>query len=187
MGGAFNDEMGFVQRHGVNNLNGRYGRPMRPAFLSKWVRQNMPHLELDVFTQQRDGSLDSRYLGYHWHWNFQDGSNAEIGLNTSTENIASPFTINGNRGIRVTPGHYDFGEYFVFWNTNSASRLSFNNRVGMGNFYDGYRQWTSNLRFNIIHRPLSDFFLVYNERRDDRTGDMISRAVIAKMTYMVAF
>jgi len=49
------------------------------------------------------------------------------------------------------------------------------------------RQWTSNLRFNIIHRPLSDIFLVYNERRDDRTGLMLSRAVIAKMTYMVAF
>jgi len=49
------------------------------------------------------------------------------------------------------------------------------------------RQWTSNLRFNIIHRPLSDFFLVYNERRDERTGEMLSRAVIAKMTYLVAF
>ena len=48
-------------------------------------------------------------------------------------------------------------------------------------------QWTSNLRFNIIHRPLSDFFLVYNERRDERTGQMISRAVIAKMTYLMAF
>jgi hypothetical protein len=49
------------------------------------------------------------------------------------------------------------------------------------------RQWTSNVRFNIIHRPLSDFFLVYNERRDERTGQMLTRAVIAKMTYLVAF
>ena len=49
------------------------------------------------------------------------------------------------------------------------------------------RQWSSNLRFNLIHRPLSDFFLVYNERRDDRTGDLVDRAVIAKMTYMMAF
>jgi hypothetical protein len=45
----------------------------------------------------------------------------------------------------------------------------------------------SNLRFNLIHCPLSDFFLVYNERRDDRTGDLVSRAVIAKMTYMMVF
>lgn len=49
------------------------------------------------------------------------------------------------------------------------------------------RQWSSNLRFNLIHRPLSDFFLVYNERRDERSGDLVNRAVIAKMTYLVAF
>jgi len=49
------------------------------------------------------------------------------------------------------------------------------------------REWSSNVRFNIIHRPLSDFFFVINERRDSKSGDLIDRAVIAKMTYMVAF
>jgi hypothetical protein len=49
------------------------------------------------------------------------------------------------------------------------------------------RQWSSNLRFNVIHRPLSDIFLVYNERRDSRTGDLFDRALIAKMTYLIAF
>jgi hypothetical protein len=49
------------------------------------------------------------------------------------------------------------------------------------------REWSSNVRFNIIHRPLSDFFLVLNERRDSGTGSLLDRAVIAKMTYMVAF
>jgi hypothetical protein len=49
------------------------------------------------------------------------------------------------------------------------------------------REWTSNLRFNIIHHRLSDFFLVFNERRDSSTGGLVDRAVVAKMTYMVAF
>ncbi len=49
------------------------------------------------------------------------------------------------------------------------------------------RQWSSNVRLNVIHRPLSDFFLVYNERRDSRTMDLVDRAVIAKLTYLVAF
>jgi hypothetical protein len=49
------------------------------------------------------------------------------------------------------------------------------------------RQWSSNLRFNVIHRPLSDFFLVYNERRDDRNGSLVDRALVAKMTYLIAF
>lgn len=49
------------------------------------------------------------------------------------------------------------------------------------------RQWSSNVRFNVIHRPLSDFFLVYNERRLDNTGDLIDRTAIAKLTWMMAF
>jgi hypothetical protein len=49
------------------------------------------------------------------------------------------------------------------------------------------RQWSSNVRFNVIHRPLSDFFLVYNERRNSQTGEMIDRALVAKMTYLIAF
>lgn len=49
------------------------------------------------------------------------------------------------------------------------------------------RQWSSNARLDIIHRPLSDIYLVYNERHDSRSGALLSRAVIAKMTYLLAF
>ena len=49
------------------------------------------------------------------------------------------------------------------------------------------RQWSSNIRFNIIHRPLSDFFFVYNDRRDTVSGALVDRALIAKMTCMMAF
>ena len=48
-------------------------------------------------------------------------------------------------------------------------------------------QWSSNMRLDIIHRPLSDIYLVYNERHDSRSGNLVSRAVIAKMTYLLAF
>jgi len=49
------------------------------------------------------------------------------------------------------------------------------------------RQWTSNIRFNLIHRPLSDFFLVYNEQRDTLSQALLGRTLIAKVTYMMAF
>ena len=49
------------------------------------------------------------------------------------------------------------------------------------------QQWSSNVRLDIIHRPLSDIYFVYNERHDSRSGALISRAVIAKMTYLFAF
>jgi hypothetical protein len=45
---------------------------------------------------------------------------------------------------------------------------------------------SSNIRFNFIYQPLSDLFLVYNERRTT-TGDVLERALIAKMTYVFNF
>ena len=45
---------------------------------------------------------------------------------------------------------------------------------------------SSNIRFNFIYKPLSDFFLVYNERRSN-TGEVRERALIAKLTYLFDF
>lgn len=250
IGERFNDELGFAPRLGIHNIDAWFGRRWRPAAVSTWLRQMQPHWEFDMFTRQTGGALDTRFVGYHWNFNFQDGSGAEVGVNQYAEDIPVPFTINRSTGTRVGAGRYDFPEYFGFWRTNEAARVSLNTRYSTGPFYDGYRrsvtlgpsvrlnenfnaavnlqlndislatgafvtklvttrvnynfntkmffnalvqynsdnhQWTSNLRFNIIHRPLSDFFLVYNERRDERTGILLSRAVIAKMTYLMAF
>lgn len=49
------------------------------------------------------------------------------------------------------------------------------------------KQLNSNVRLNLIHRPLSNFFIVYNERRDSQTNQLIDRAVIGKLTYMMEF
>ena len=250
IGERFNDELGFAPRLGVYNVDAWVGRRLRPAAVSGWLRQMQPHWEFDMFTRQHDGSLETRFIGYHWNFNFEDGSSAEVGLNQNAEDVLLPFTINRATGTQVTEGRYDNPEYFGFWRTNESARVSMLTRYNIGPFYDGYRrsvtlgpsirlnenfnasvnlqindielstgafvskllttrvnynfntkmfvnaliqynsdssQWTSNVRFNVIHRPLSDFFLVYNERRDERTGDMLSRAVIAKFTYLMAF
>jgi len=44
--------------------------------------------------------------------------------------------------------------------------------------------WLSNVRFNLIHRPLSDIFVVWNETRGP---DTTFRSVIFKYTQMFAF
>jgi hypothetical protein len=250
IGERFNDEIGFVPRHGVNNTFAFAARAFRPEHLSRWIRESRPHWQVDAFSRQHGRGLESRYQDFHFPLTFQDGSSMEIGINTNVEVVRDPFPINTARGVRVNPGRYEFNEYFIFWNTNSAARLSVNSRYSTGNFYDGYRtsyilgpavrlnenlnasvnvqindvtlstgdfvstlvsgrvnynvntkmfinallqyntdsrQWSSNLRFNLIHRPLSDFFLVYNERRDERTGTLLDRAVVAKLTYLMAF
>ena len=44
--------------------------------------------------------------------------------------------------------------------------------------------WLSNIRFNLIHRPLSDIYVVWNETR--LPGD-IRRALMLKYTHLIAF
>ncbi|MBI4443169.1 MAG: carbohydrate binding family 9 domain-containing protein [Acidobacteria bacterium] len=46
---------------------------------------------------------------------------------------------------------------------------------------------SSNIRFNFIHRPLSDLFLVYNEEREVSGVRRLDRAISIKYTHMIAF
>lgn len=48
-------------------------------------------------------------------------------------------------------------------------------------------QVSSNIRFNIIHRPLSDLFIVYNDRRDTASGRLLDRAFVVKFTNLFNF
>lgn len=45
----------------------------------------------------------------------------------------------------------------------------------------------TNVRFNLIHAPLSDIFLVYSERRDIGDRVLLDRVITAKVTRLVAF
>ena len=74
--------------------------------------------------------------------------------------------------------------------TTSRVNYNFNTKVFINallQYSTDSHQLSSNIRFNIIHRPLSDFFFVYNEHRDEHSGLLQDRSLIAKMTYMVAF
>ena len=48
-------------------------------------------------------------------------------------------------------------------------------------------QLSSNLRFNFTHHPLSDLYVVYNDRRDTVTGQLLERAVTVKLTNLFNF
>lgn len=50
------------------------------------------------------------------------------------------------------------------------------------------QQFSANVRFNLIHRPLSDFFVVYNESQfTDTSEQRAGRGVVVKYTQMFAF
>lgn len=48
-------------------------------------------------------------------------------------------------------------------------------------------QFSSNTRFNVIHRPLSDLYVAYNEQRDTASGALLERGLIVKFTNMFDF
>jgi hypothetical protein len=48
-------------------------------------------------------------------------------------------------------------------------------------------QFSSNIRFNITHHPLSDLYLVYNDTRDTDSGQLVGRAFIIKLTNLFNF
>ncbi len=49
------------------------------------------------------------------------------------------------------------------------------------------KQLTSNIRFNFIHRPLSDLFLVYNEVRELTGARRNDHALTLKYTHLISF
>ena len=68
-------------------------------------------------------------------------------------------------------------------------RYAFSPRMFLASFFQynsTTRQVSSNVRFNLIHRPLSDLFIVYNDLRDP-AGRSLQRAVILKLTNLVDF
>ncbi|MEZ5319500.1 MAG: hypothetical protein R2752_19025 [Vicinamibacterales bacterium] len=53
---------------------------------------------------------------------------------------------------------------------------------------EGRHRLNANVRFNLIHHPLSDLFVVYNEQQyRDRPDLVAGRSVIVKFTQMIQF
>jgi RluA family pseudouridine synthase len=49
------------------------------------------------------------------------------------------------------------------------------------------KQFSANIRFNLIHRPLSDFFIVYNESQFTDATQAAGRGLVVKYTQMFSF
>ena len=50
-----------------------------------------------------------------------------------------------------------------------------------------FSRTSSNLRFDILHHPLSNLYVVYNDRRSSMRGEPNERALILKLTNLFTF
>lgn len=106
-------------------------------------------------------------------------------------------------GLGLTPNHHVNVDLDYSYNRVNLPNGSFSTTLVGARFLYGFspraflnayfqynadtRQVSSNIRFNIIHHPLSDLYLVYNDRRNTLNGESIERAFIVKLTNLFNF
>ncbi len=94
-------------------------------------------------------------------------------------------------GLQVTDIALDAPQTsFVTTLVNWRSGYSFNTNMfldALVQYRNDIRQFSSNVRFNLIHRPLSDFFLVYNEQQYTDGRVPAGRGLVVKYTHLFAF
>ena len=74
--------------------------------------------------------------------------------------------------------------------TSLRTSYSFNRSMFLDSlvqYRNDVRQVSANVRFNLIHRPLSDFFIVYNESQFSDLEQPAGRGLVVKYTHMLAF
>ena len=90
--------------------------------------------------------------------------------------------------IRLPAPMHDFVTNLV----TSRIGYAFNTRTFLDTllqYNTDLKQFSANVRFDIIHRPLSDLFVVYNEQQVTGSPTPVTpgRGLILKYTHMLAF
>ncbi|HTM34910.1 MAG TPA: DUF5916 domain-containing protein [Vicinamibacterales bacterium] len=81
-------------------------------------------------------------------------------------------------------------EQFVTTLVNLRSGYAFNTNMFLDaliQYRTDVKQFSANIRFNLIHHPLSDLFVVYNGQDYQDTHLTAGRGVVVKYTHMIAF
>ena len=135
--------------------------------------------------QSRRVSLSSRLAWGELYNGTQTTVNASITLRPN-------YRIRLTSGVQRTAGDLDLANgKFVnsFWTTRANYSFSPNMFIDALSQYDpSSKQLNANVRFNLIHHPLSDLFIVYNDQRFlTPEAPIAGRSVILKCTQMMAF
>jgi hypothetical protein len=121
------------------------------------------------------GSWQQFYGGTHW--------SAEVSLSAApSPQVSLELSQEWNR-VEVPNGEFTSNITSLRFGYAFSTKL-FTNALLQYNSLD--RDLSANLRFNFIHRPGSDLFVVLTERRgvNDRLWDLANRGLVAKLTYL---
>jgi hypothetical protein len=96
-------------------------------------------------------------------------------------NVSLSYARNNLRLLNGTSNSHLFGTRVVY----GFSPRSFFNAFLQYN--SATREVSTNIRFNLMYKPLSDLYVVYNDRRDTTLGQPMERAIIMKVTRLLTF
>ena len=129
----------------------------------------------------RRASVNLRYLAGPFYTGYKHTYDVTGTLRVNRHLNASAGLVHNN--VSLTQGRFQTSLLNLRANYSFSTSMFLKALIQYNN---DTQQWSSNIRFNLIHRPLSDLFVVYNERRHSVSGELIDRALIAKFTYLMS-
>ena len=134
----------------------------------------------------------SRPLSLQSRWTFGELYNGRQTSVSATVMWRPNFRVRVSAGVQRTDGDLDLprGEF-----VNAVYTLRANYSFSPVMFVDALSQYdptteqlNANVRFNLIHHPLSDLFIVYNDQRFLTTdAPTVGRSIAIKLTQMLSF
>ncbi|HET6373979.1 MAG TPA: carbohydrate binding family 9 domain-containing protein, partial [Candidatus Polarisedimenticolia bacterium] len=140
IGQDFNPEVGFVQRVGIEELEGFLGWAWRSE--TGPVRMIEPHTR-HVYTMDQNHRLATRRQ--HWATSvvFKDGSEIEVGYNPIFDSLEEEFTLSEKDSgdpeddVLIRPGGYRMDQWLVLYGGDRSRVLSGSLFAEFGGFFDG--------------------------------------------------
>ena len=120
------------------------------------------------------------------HGGFYDGERKSVGA-------SAVFKPNAHLRLDLGVQHNDLelaGESFTADLFSAQIRYARDVRtffMAFVQYNEATEELITNARFNLIHAPLSDLYIVLTERRDTAAGDVLDRFVTMKWTKLLAF
>ena len=189
-GQSFFFNNGAVFEYSVNPTTNRLVVPFRPnakmaqpipAGLYNWTEQWL----LLTTDQSRMFGAESKYT----YGGLYDGTQQTMGLSVR---YRPSYRFRASVGVQHTQAALNTPN-LRFTNSLTTVKTSYSFTTNMFidalSQYDAVsRQFNANVRFNLIHHPLSDLFIVYNDQRIlTPDAPVAGRGIIVKFTQMMSF
>jgi hypothetical protein len=132
IGNAFNPEVGFVLRRGVEKTEGRLAWSWRST--DSVIRRIEPHFR-SSYTADQEHRLATRFQHWALLMELRDGSEFEVAWNPSFDRLDDPFELSDS--AVVPPGAYDMDEFTLYYEGDSSRVVSISSFLSQGDYFDG--------------------------------------------------